>query len=220
MIEQLLPAGVAVVEASEDVPGELVFQGEEDLVADAVEHRRREFVTARRCAREALAKFGLAPVAIRRGPQREPQWPEGIVGSITHTTGFRAAAVAPRSLVASIGIDTEPNEPLPDGVERLVTVPGEPEMLATLASAFPAIHWGRLLFSAKEAIYKSWYPVTGRWLGFDDAHLTIDPAGGFSAKLLIDGWRTDGGPPLTELRGRFVVAHGFVATAVIIVTNS
>jgi 4'-phosphopantetheinyl transferase EntD len=214
MIEQLLPDGVVAVEAFEDLPGEMVFPGEEDLVANAVEGRRREFVTARRCAREALAELGHAPTAIRSGPKREPQWPAGVVGSITHTAGFRAAAVAPRSIFASIGIDSEQNGPLPNGIEESIIVAGEPEMLAALDSAFPRTQWSRLLFSAKESIYKAWYPLTGRWLGFEDARLTIDPAGTFAARLLIDGARTDGGPPLTELRGRFLVAHGLIATAV------
>jgi 4'-phosphopantetheinyl transferase EntD len=213
MIEQLLPGGVVVVEAFEDLPGEMVFPGEEDLVANAVEGRRREFVTARRCAREALAELGHAPAAIRSGPKREPQWPAGVVGSITHTAGFRAAAVAPRSIFASLGIDSEQNGPLPNGIEESITVAGEPEMLAALDSAFPETQWSRLLFSAKESIYKAWYPLTSRWLGFEDARLTIDPAGTFAAQLLIDGARTDGGPPLTELRGRFLVAKGLVATA-------
>jgi 4'-phosphopantetheinyl transferase EntD len=214
MIEQLLPDGVVAVEAFEDLPGEMVFPGEEDLVANAVEGRRREFVTARRCAREALAELGHAPAAIRSGPKREPQWPAGVVGSITHTAGFRAAAVAPRSIFASLGIDSEQNGPLPNGIEESITVAGEPEMLAALDSAFPRTQWSRLLFSAKESIYKAWYPLTSRWLGFEDARLTIDPAGTFAAQLLIDGARTDGGPPLTELRGRFLVAHGLIATAV------
>lgn len=143
MIEQLLPAGVVVVEAFDDVPGE------PDLVANAVESRRREFVTARRCAREGLAKLGHAPVAIRSGPMRDPQWPAGIVGSITHTRGFRAAAVSSRSVLSSIGIDTEPNCPLPDGIEQSVAVPGEPEMLAALARAVPLTHWPRMLFSRR-----------------------------------------------------------------------
>lgn len=215
MIEQLLPAGVVVVEAFGDALGESVFVGEEDLVGNAVESRRREFVTARRCAREALGKLGHAPVPIRVGSAREPQWPAGVVGSITHTTGFRAAAVAPRSVLASVGIDTEPNVPLPDGVEEFVTIPGEAQMLAALSCAVPMTHWGRLLFSAKEAVYKAWYPLTGRWLGFGDARLMIDPPEGtFIAKLLVDGTRTDGGPSLGELHGRFLVARGLVATAV------
>jgi 4'-phosphopantetheinyl transferase EntD len=214
MIEQLLPPDVVVVEALVDLLGDTVFPGEEDLVANAVETRRREFVTARRCAREALAVLGHAPAPIRSGPKREPQWPAGVVGSITHTAGFRAAAVAARSVLASIGIDTEQDGPLPDGVEGQITVAGECEMLAGLERAFPATHWDRLLFSAKESIYKAWYPLTGRWLGFEDASLTIDAAGTFAAKLLVNGARRDGGPPLTELRGRFLVAHGLIATAV------
>ena len=88
MIEQLLPAGVAVVEAFQDNPDELIFPGEEDLIAKAEEQRRREFITARRCAREALATFGHALAPIRSGSGREPQWPVGVVGSITHTANF------------------------------------------------------------------------------------------------------------------------------------
>ena len=219
MIEQLLPDGVVVVETFEDVAGEQCFPGEESLVANAVETRRREFITARRCARDALAKLGHAPVPIRAGPKREPLWPVGVVGSITHTTGFRAAAVASQDVLASIGIDTERNEQMPDGVEETITVAREPEMLAALSRTFPAIHWGRLLFSAKESVYKAWYPLTGRWLGFEDARLTIDPMGSFAAALLIDGTRTDGELPLVALRGRFIVAHGLIATAVTVPSN-
>src|SRR5262245_10837885 len=109
MIERLLPAGVVAIEAFDDIPGEPIFPGEEEFAANAVESRRREFVTARRCAREALARLGCSPIPIRSGLMGEPQWPAGFVGSITHTAGFRAAAVTPRSLLASLGIDAERN---------------------------------------------------------------------------------------------------------------
>ncbi|GGL19661.1 4'-phosphopantetheinyl transferase family protein [Mangrovihabitans endophyticus] len=215
MIEALLPTAVIAVEAFEDIPGEAVFPGEEDLVANAVEGRRREFVTARRCAREALSRLGHRPAPIRPGPKREPGWPAGVAGSITHCAGYRAAAVAPVDAVAGVGIDAEPNGPLPDGVEESIALPAERAMLADLARARPATHWGRLLFSAKESVYKAWYPLTGRWLGFEDAHLTIDAdAGTFRAQLLVDGSRTGGGPPLTVLSGRFLSARGLVVTAV------
>jgi 4'-phosphopantetheinyl transferase EntD len=208
MIEQLLPAGVVAVEAFADVPGEPVFPGEEDLVARAVESRRREFVTARRCAREALAELGHPAAPIRPGPKREPLWPAGIAGAITHCKGYRAAAVVPTTVLAGLGIDAEPHGPLPEGVEEAVTVPGESAMLARLTADDPATHWGRLLFSAKESVYKAWYPLARLWLGFEDARLTIDPADGtFHATILIDG-------PLAEVTGRFVVAGGLVATAV------
>jgi len=207
VIEELLPPGVVAVEAFGDVSDEPVFPGEEHLIARAVESRRREFITARRCAREALGKLGYPAAPIGSGPRREPQWPDGVAGAITHCKGYRAAAVAPLTVLASLGIDAEPNGPLPDGVEESVTVPGEREMLATLQAADPATHWDRLLFSAKESVYKAWYPLERRWLGFEDARLTIDPAGTFRAEVLIDG-------PLAELSGRFLVARGLVATAV------
>ncbi|MFC0099837.1 4'-phosphopantetheinyl transferase [Micromonospora marina] len=216
MIEALLPAGAAAVEAFTDVPDEAPFPGEEDLVARAVPARRQEFVTARRCAREAVARLGYAPAPIRPGPRREPVWPDGVVGSITHCTGYRAAAVAPAGALAGLGIDAEPHEPLPDGVAGVVLTAGEPDRLAALRAADPATCWDRLLFSAKESVYKAWYPLTGRWLGFEEAELTFDRAGRFTARILVDGTRTDGGPALGSLDGRWLVARGLLLTAVVV----
>jgi 4'-phosphopantetheinyl transferase EntD len=68
-----------------------------------------------------------------------------------------------------LGIDAEPNGPLPEGVAETVTVPSELAMLDRLAGTHPGTHWGRLLFSAKEAVYKAWFPLTQRWLGFQEA---------------------------------------------------
>ncbi|MBU8859849.1 MULTISPECIES: 4'-phosphopantetheinyl transferase superfamily protein [unclassified Micromonospora] len=216
MIEVLLPAGTPAVEAFTDVPDEAPYPGEEDLVARAVAARRQEFVTARRCAREALACLGYAPAPIRPGPRREPVWPDGVVGSITHCTGYRAAAVAPAGALAGLGIDAEPHEPLPDGVAGVVLTAGEPDRLAALRAADPATHWDRLLFSAKESVYKAWYPLTGRWLGFEEAELTFDRSGRFTARILVDGTRTDGGPALDVLDGRWLVAGGLLLTAVVV----
>jgi 4'-phosphopantetheinyl transferase EntD len=204
MIERLLPPPVVAVEAFADLPGEPVFPGEEDLVARAVAKRRHEFVTARRCAREALERLGHPPAPIRSGPAREPLWPAGVVGSITHCDGYRAAAVAPAAALTSFGIDAEPHGPLPDGVAETVTVAAERDMLDALAAAHPGVHWGRVLFSAKESIYKAWYPVQRRWLGFTDVRLSIDPAGGtFTADRL------------PALRGRFLVDRGLIVTSAI-----
>jgi 4'-phosphopantetheinyl transferase EntD len=211
----LLPAVVVAREAFDDEPGEPPFPGEEDLIARAVDGRRREFITARRLARAALAELGYPAAPIRTGPHREPIWPAGVVGALTHSTGYRAAAVARRTDLAAVGIDAEPNAALPEGVGRSVILPAEAVRLEQLARQSPDVHWERLLFSAKESVYKAWFPLTGRWLGFEDAELTFDPAAGtFDARVLIDGARTDGGPPLTELAGRFVVHDGLLITAV------
>jgi 4'-phosphopantetheinyl transferase EntD len=188
------------------VSGEPVFAGEEDLIANAVPQRRQEFVTARRCAREALGRLGITPAAIGRGPERDPRWPSGIAGSITHCPGYRAAAVAPITAVAGVGIDAETHAPLPAGVGRSVTVPSERAMLAAMARTDPGVCWDRLLFSAKESIYKAWYPVTGRRLGFREALVTFDPAAGvFQARL-----------PTTCLIGRYLVERGLAVTAVVV----
>jgi 4'-phosphopantetheinyl transferase EntD len=208
VIADLLPRGVSTAEAFRDDPLEDPFPGEEHVIARAVEQRRREFITARRCAREALARLGVAPTAILPGVRRAPRWPDGVVGSITHCVGYRAAAVAPAALLASIGIDAEPHEPLPDGVYATVTVPAERTHLAELARRGPATHWDRLLFTAKESLFKAWFPLTGRELGFEEAALTFGPDGTFTAEVLAPD------PPRRGFTGRWRLSRGLVLTAV------
>ena len=88
----------------------------------------------------------------------------------------------------TIGIDAELNEALPDGVLRDIAGAEELAWLGELKRAQPDVHWDRLLFSAKESVYKAWFPLTGRWLGFEDAVLAVDPfEGTFSVRLLVPG---------------------------------
>ena len=133
MIAEILPAAVAVAERWDDPPEAVLFPAEEAVIANAVDKRRREFTTVRHCARLAMAELGLPPVPIVPGERRAPNWPDGVVGSMTHCAGYRAAAVARRTEVLSLGIDAEPHGPLPDGVERAVTLPEEREHLRRLA---------------------------------------------------------------------------------------
>ncbi|MEV0897573.1 4'-phosphopantetheinyl transferase superfamily protein [Actinoplanes sp. NPDC049802] len=208
MLDILLPLPVVTAEAYADREDEPCFAGEEDMIAKAVAGRRREFVTTRRCAREALAGLGVRPAPIRSGPRREPLWPDGVVGSLTHCAGFRGAAVARAADLAAVGIDAEPHAPLPPRVIDSVTAPGDVEHLAELSGKDPSVHWDRLLFSAKESVYKAWFPITGRWLGFEEAALTVDPAAGaFTARLLVDA-------PFPALHGRYLIGNGLVVTAV------
>ena len=55
--------------------------------------------------------------------------------------------------------------------------PEEHRWLAELAASHPAVHWDRLLFSMKESVYKAWYPLTGKWLDFEEASIAVDPDG-------------------------------------------
>ena len=214
MIEEILPARVACAEAFGDPPDTELFPEEEALLGRAVEKRRREFATARGCARSALAALGVAPAPILPGERGAPRWPPGVVGSITHCAGYRAAAVARARDMLSIGVDAEPDEDLPDGVLAAVSLPGERARLRDLAAAAPGTCWDRLLFSAKESVYKAWFPLTGRWLGFEDADITVNLADGtFRARLRVTA-PVAGDSRLAGFTGRWLARDGLIMTAV------
>ena len=218
MIESILPNGVVSAELFADPPGLTPHPLEAPLVAKAVDKRKREFTSARHCARVAMEKLGVEPAPIMRGKSGAPQWPKGVVGSLTHCDGYRGAVLAYSMQVRSVGIDAEPHGPLPDGVLGAVSLEAEREWLATVGR--DDVHWDRVLFCAKEATYKAWEPLTGRWLGFEDAHITFertgsgdDISGTFHSELLVPG-ETVSGPPLRAFDGRWMVAGGLVMTAI------
>jgi len=214
VIEEILPPGVAAAEAFGDTAPALLFPAEEAAIARAVAKRRSEFATGRACARAALAKLGLPPVPIVPGPRGAPQWPPGVTGSITHCAGYRASAVARLADVASLGLDAEPNAPLPDGVLERIAVAQERAWLPELAAAVPGVSWDRLLFCAKESVYKAWFPLTGRWLGFEQAAVTVEPQSRtFTARLLEPAEACDG-RRLAGFDGRWLVRDGLVLTAI------
>jgi 4'-phosphopantetheinyl transferase EntD len=214
VIEELLPDAVVAVEAFNDASNAVLFPIEEAVVGRAVEKRRAEFTTGRACARDALARLGLPPSPIPSGERGEPQWPAGVVGSITHCDGYRACALARTTQIATVGIDAEVNAALPDGVLTEIARPEELPRLRELERDLPAVHWDRLLFSAKESVYKAWFPLARRWLGFEDATVTFDPSGGaFRARLLVRGPLLDGSE-LTSFSGRWLARDGLVLAAI------
>ena len=219
MIGDILPPEVAVEEAFGDVPNVALFPDEEAVIANAVDKRRREFTTVRACARAALAKLGIPPVSIVPGLRGAPQWPPGVVGSITHCAGYRASAVARDRDVVTIGLDAEPHDTLPHGVLEAIAYGGEEARLAALAAVRPEVRWDRILFCAKESVYKAWFPLTRRWLGFEEASVTINPVSRtFTARLLVDGPVVNGAV-LTGFEGRWLVSDGLIATAIVVTAN-
>jgi 4'-phosphopantetheinyl transferase EntD len=213
VIDEILPETVVSVETYSDAEDATLFAAERIAVERAVTKRRREFATGRACAREALARLHIEPSPIPRGAHGEPLWPAGVVGSITHCDGYRAAVVAPTSAMLSIGIDAEPHKPLPDGVLEAVSAEHERAWIARLTRSSPTVCWDRLLFCAKEAIYKTWFPLTHAWLGFEDAHVEVDvEAAAFHATLLVNPPTVDA--PAGVLDGRWLVRDGLVLAAV------
>jgi 4'-phosphopantetheinyl transferase EntD len=214
LIAEILPPPVAAVEAFEDPPGATLFPEEEAAMARAVPRRRGEFAAGRACARAALARLGLPAAPILPGPRGAPQWPPGVVGTITHCDGYRASAVAHARDVLTLGLDAEPDGPLPGGVLDAVSLAEERDRLPGLAAAAPHVPWDRLLFCAKEAVYKAWFPLAGRWLGFEEAAITFAPdAGTFTARLLVPGPAV-GGRPLDGFSGRWLARGGLLLAAI------
>ncbi|MFS8104445.1 4'-phosphopantetheinyl transferase superfamily protein [Lentzea alba] len=208
MLEQLLPLPIAAVERYDDeMPVEL-FPQEETVIGNAVPKRRFEFGTARWCAREAMKRLGFEPAPVLPGPKREPRWPEGLVGSLTHCTGYRAAALAKTTDFLTIGIDAEPHAPAPDGVLEAIAIPAELRRIPGLRVDDPKICWDRLLFSAKESTYKAWYPVTQRWLGFEDADITLNADGTFYSRILLPD------TPIAGFAGTWLVQGDVLVTAI------
>ncbi|MBU2663859.1 4'-phosphopantetheinyl transferase superfamily protein [Actinoplanes bogorensis] len=208
ILRTVLPSTVTWVETRDDRGVTELFPEEAAVVAQAVAKRRAEFATVRWCARTALARLGVAAAPILPGQRGAPGWPDGIVGSMTHCDGYRAAAVARRGEVSALGVDAEPAAPLPDGVFEAIARPAEAEMVSKLSVRSPDVHWDRLLFSAKESVYKTWFPVAGVFLEFEEAELVFDPAAGtFRARLLVPG-------PWPELSGRWAQTGGLVVTAI------
>ncbi|MFF8268239.1 4'-phosphopantetheinyl transferase [Streptomyces sp. NPDC016562] len=119
--------------------------------------------------------------------------------------------------IAMLGVDAEPHGPLPDRMLESIALPRERRQVEACLVRYRDVRWDRLLFSAKESVYKAWNPYTGQRLEFEDADIDIDPeAMTFTARLLAP--RPDlpaGVPPAPDrLEGRWLVSEGVVLTAI------
>ena len=170
------PSSVVTVTQAELADTPALMPEERSFVARAVPARVLEFTTGRSCARAALAHLGCPPVAIAVGEQREPLWPPGFIGSITHCKGHCAAAVArwepgTANAIAGLGLDAEPALPLPEDVARMVCSDGEREWIEQHRQ--DGLPWDRVVFSAKESVFKCIFPITRQFLDFQDVELTF-----------------------------------------------
>lgn len=251
MIHGILPPEVvAVTDAELGLDEAAVLAAlhpvEAEQISGAVAGRRADFAWARACAREAMRRLGVPSGPIARGGRGMPVWPPGVVGTLTHTDGLRAAALAPADRVRSVGLDVEPHEALADGVLEAVSLPEEAAWVRAVGAEIGSVHWDTLLFTAKEATYKAWFPLTRRWLGFADAQITLVPdpprrsgvgagvdhgggtgggdddgdapvaTGSLRSRILVDPHAVDGGPDLLEFDGRWVVRDGHVASSIVL----
>lgn len=144
-------------------------ESEVAAVAGAIRRRQLEFACGRHLARRAMRRLGHPPEAVPPGSRREPLWPSGIVGSITHADGIACVALARAAAVRSVGLDLEvPGRVGPELHSRLFTA-AERDWLAEAPPQMPG-----LLFAAKESVYKATYPLVGRFIGFHEVEVRVD----------------------------------------------
>jgi 4'-phosphopantetheinyl transferase EntD len=187
VIRDLFPPGVCVATGPNEDDEAALHPEEIELARPMGPARRREFAAGRGCARRAIADLGVPGGPVLRGLRRAPSFPPGVVGSITHTNGFCAAAVARADSFAGIGLDAERDEALSERAAARICGPGELAALSALPGR-TAERWAAVVFSAKETLYKAYFPLTGFFIGFRDAVIALfpeaDDAGRFEAKLL------------------------------------
>jgi 4'-phosphopantetheinyl transferase EntD len=177
----------------------------------ANEKRKAEFRLGRSAAHLALKQLGISsPPPVLQGPRREPLWPEGVVGSITHCESFACASVARRPAASAIGIDLENAAAVPPG--GLLDWLCHDSELDWVSCDGRRTDRLAMIFSAKEAVFKAFYPLCGRFFDFKDVKLAWMPLQKkFQGELLIDlsvelesGFRFEVGAARS---GDFILAH-------------
>jgi 4'-phosphopantetheinyl transferase EntD len=208
----MLPPDVAFAAGRvEDARGEL-FAVERETVAQAVEKRRREFAAGRAYARAALEGLGCPPQPIPVAPDRQAVWPEGYVGSISHTDRLCAAIVGQAAAYAGLGVDLEHDAPLKDELRHMICRPEE-----RTGPGLAGVDGAKLLFVAKEAVFKAYYPATRAFLEFHDVAVAFDAAAqSFEARLVADKPAAAG---MRRFSGRFGRVDGHLVAVVAIVRN-
>lgn len=214
MFRQLLPSDVVVSVASPEMWSTPLHPLEEPYVRRAVSKRRREFSAGRACAREALKTFGIDDFPVIPTPERFPDWPPGIIGSITHTANYCAAAVCRRGRIISLGIDVEGATELAFDIVPLVLGEHERARLEAIDPSARALQI-KILFSAKESIYKAYYPTTRVVLDFHDVDLILLPG----TRRFVGRLVNDDAPSLDgkrEFHGRYGWKNEHVFTSVVV----
>ena len=212
-MKPLFPESVVYVEADDSLAREPLHPAEAAQAARMGAARRAEFALGRACARRALSKLGIEGEPLLRGEQRDPVWPPGVIGSLTHTDGFCAAAVARRGELLALGLDAE-SAPISPRAARRVLDPEERARIEALGAA-PTRDFATLAFSAKESVFKALYPLCGRRLVFRDAAIDIDPAAeSFRVRLRAGG---EGALPSgARIEGRYALTPTCVITSIVV----
>lgn len=205
-LSTLFPPQVAIVSATNEMWTSPLCSEEEKLIEGSVAKRQREFRAGRNAAHAALERLDAPPGPLLRNENRQPVWPQGFLGSISHCNDSCVAACAAAGELVSIGVDVEPLKPLSTGIARYIDTDEE--------SAFMARHGElprRLIFSAKESLYKCYHPLIRRFIGFHSVSLDIDISNRRFNFTPTEACKVEF-PQALEFHGRFLVGESHLYT--------
>lgn len=168
-LSSLFPVNVVIVHATDEMWDTPLRTEEERLIQESVAKRQRQFRAGRNAAHAALEQLDAPDGPLLRGEDRQPIWPRGYVGSISHCDDSCVAVCAVEGEVVSLGIDVEPLKPLKPKIARYIDTEDEKTFMQRHQD-LPR----RLIFSAKESLYKCYYPLVGRFFGFQSVTLDVD----------------------------------------------
>jgi 4'-phosphopantetheinyl transferase EntD len=167
-IDALAPPGLLIGHRVISPGDELaLLDAEAAAMAAAAVDRRRASGAARQVARGLMRRLGYAEVPILKATSGAPIWPAGLTGSMAHDDRIAVAAVGLRRDFVAVGIDVEPAVPLPADMLELIATARELRSIADDPLG------GKLLFAAKEAVYKAVHPLDGVFLEFHDIEVNL-----------------------------------------------
>jgi 4'-phosphopantetheinyl transferase EntD len=214
--------GPGVVAAELLGPGEpaSLLPEEAKIIGGCAPKRAQDFAAGRQCARLAMVSLGVHSVPLLSAADRVPLWPVSLVGSITHTAGFCAAAVARRADCLALGLDSEVVDDVNSELWSQITTPAELKLLTSLPPG-EAQRMAAIIFAGKEAFYKCQYSLTRAWLDFDDVLLSTDEWAASEGKFAVRTQRSFGaepGMPLPSI-GRFKFHDQWISAGVALVAD-
>jgi 4'-phosphopantetheinyl transferase EntD len=212
MIEKLFSNQVIALNATQGMWDGALYPEEQECIRNAVLKRRREFTAGRLCAREVLFRLGVGNFPLLVGPGRAPLWPENIVGSISHCRNLCVVAATKDKGIKGLGVDVEVAEPLEISVTELVCTEKEKQWIASTPPRNGS-DLAKIIFSAKESLYKCVFSFTGIPLDFMDVQIVLNMQ---TDEFVVELFDEQAAECVKQynLRGRYFCSYNFVFTGV------
>ncbi|MFK5957170.1 MAG: 4'-phosphopantetheinyl transferase superfamily protein [Planctomycetota bacterium] len=162
-----LPAGVKLsVAPVRDAMQELCAE-EQAMVEQAIRSRQQEFASARILAHQALQQLGFPSTPLLANEDRSPQWPQEILGSLSHSRHWCAALIAQKtSSLLGLGVDVEDDRPLKQNLFAEILTGNEMDAMEKHLPLTEHSIFVLAVFGMKEAVYKAMHPLGNHGLGF------------------------------------------------------